>query len=52
LFGKNYSGGQRVVDTFTWKNADDGKSYRIQIIWRTPEYGGHMGHIHVGARVI
>lgn len=52
LFGRSYSGGQRIVDTFTWKNKDDGKSYRIQIIWRTPEYGGHMGHIHVGARVI
>lgn len=23
---------------------------RIQGIWRTPEYGGHMGHIHIGAR--
>jgi hypothetical protein len=32
----------RIVDTFTWNG------YRIQIIWRTPEYGGHMGHIHIG----
>lgn len=22
--------------------------YRIQIIWRTTQWGGHMGHIHVG----
>jgi hypothetical protein len=34
----------RIVDTFDWEG------YRIQIIWRTPEYGGHMGHIHAGAR--
>lgn len=33
-----------VVDTFNWKG------YRIQIIWRTPAYGGHMGHIHIGCR--
>lgn len=44
-FGRTYSKGQVVdADTFTWHG------YRIQIIWRTPKYGGHMGHIHVGAR--
>lgn len=44
-FGRDYgSGKQRIVDTFTYKG------YRVQIIWRTPEYGGHMGHIHIGAR--
>lgn len=26
------------------------KGFRIQVIWRTKKYGGHMGHIHVGAR--
>jgi hypothetical protein len=24
--------------------------FRTQVIWRTPKYGGHMNHIHVGAR--
>jgi hypothetical protein len=43
-FGKSYSGGKPIVDTFQWHG------YRIQIIWRVPSYGGHMGHIHVGAR--
>ena len=44
-FGRNYGdGARRIVDTFTFKG------YRVQIIWRTPEYGGHMGHIHIGAR--
>jgi len=44
-FGKNYGNGKRtIVDTFPWRG------FRIQIIWRTPAYGGHMGHIHVGAR--
>lgn len=43
-FGRSYSGGVRIVDTFQWRG------YRVQIIWRTPEYGGHMGHIHIGAR--
>lgn len=43
--GRDYgTGKQRIVDTFQWRG------YRIQIIWRTPEYGGHMGHIHIGAR--
>lgn len=46
LFGKTYHGGVRIVDTFNWKG------YRIQIIWRTPAYGGHMGHIHIGARAL
>jgi hypothetical protein len=44
-FGRTYREGQVIdADTFTWRG------YRIQIIWRTPKYGGHMGHIHVGAR--
>lgn len=42
-FGKHYTAGDRIVDEFHWHG------YRIQIIWRTPEYGGHMGHIHIGA---
>lgn len=43
-FGRTYRKGQTVdADTFIWHG------YRIQIIWRTPKYGGHMGHIHVGA---
>ncbi len=42
--GRNYRANARIVDTFTL----DG--LRVQIIWRTPEYGGHMGHIHIGAR--
>lgn len=44
-FGRNYgSGRQRIVDTFGWKG------YRVQIIWFTPEYGDHRGHIHIGVR--
>lgn len=44
-FGRKYVAGQTVdADTFEWHG------YRVQIIWRTPKYGGHMGHIHVGAR--
>ena len=26
------------------------RGFRVQIIWHTPEYGGHLGHIHVGVR--
>lgn len=44
--GRDYKGGRRIVDTFT-KNG-----LRIQVIWRTPEYGGHQGHIHVGAHKV
>jgi hypothetical protein len=44
-FGRNYTAGQVIdADSFNWNG------YRIQVIWRTPKYGGHMGHIHVGAR--
>jgi hypothetical protein len=43
-FGRTYRPGVMIVDTFPWKE------FRIQIIWRTPLYGGHMGHIHIGAR--
>lgn len=42
--GRNYALGETIIDTFPWKG------YRIQIIWRTPQYGGHQGHIHIGAR--
>ena len=43
--GRNYGDGKhRIVDSFYWRG------YRVQIIWRTPEYGGHQGHIHIGAR--
>lgn len=45
MFGRDYGdGSRRVVDAFDWNG------YRIQILWRTPAYGGHMGHIHIGAR--
>lgn len=43
-FGKSYKGGKPYVDTFHWHG------YRVQIIWRVPSYGGHLGHIHVGVK--
>jgi hypothetical protein len=54
-FGKNYGNGkQPIIDTFHHSFKRQGipvpEEYRIQIIWRTPQYGGHMGHIHIGAR--
>lgn len=39
---REYVWGETVIDTFV----RDG--WRIQIIWRTPKYGGHLGHIHCG----
>lgn len=42
--GGKYQKGTRIVQNFHHKG------FRVQIIWRTPEYGGHMGHIHCGAR--
>jgi hypothetical protein len=53
-FGRDYSksgGAEKIVDTFSWgaPRADpESGRFRVQIIWRTPEYGGHMGHIHLG----
>ena len=43
-YGNGRSGPFQDADTFVWKG------YRIQIIWRTPKWGGHMGHIHIGAK--
>lgn len=45
-FGRHYKAGQVIdADTFQWGH------YQVQIIWRTPKYGGHMGHVHVGAHL-
>jgi hypothetical protein len=54
-FGQNYDSSEgglglrgvkfvvnRIIDGF------DFEDYKIQILWRTPLYGGHMGHIHIG----
>ena len=44
-FGRDYGNGRStVIDTFDWRG------YRIQVIHRTPKYGGHEGHGHVGVR--
>ena len=47
-FGRNYGNGKsgkfQQADSFNWHG------FRIQIIWRTPNWGGHMGHIHIGAK--
>ncbi len=45
-YGNGRSGPYQDADTFVWKG------YRIQIIWRTPKWGGHMGHIHIGAKKV
>lgn len=43
-FGRSYALGAVIdADNFDWAG------YRVQIIWRTPKYRGHMGHIHIGA---
>lgn len=43
-FGRKYKLGATVdADQFHWHG------FQVEIIWRTPKYGGHMGHIHVGA---
>lgn len=43
-FGRPYGNGTgTIIDTFSYQG------YRVQVIWRTPLYGGHMGHIHAGA---
>jgi hypothetical protein len=46
-FGRSYRLGATVdADTFHWHG------FQIQIIWRTPDWGGHMGHVHVGAHKV
>lgn len=46
FFGRSYVGGVEVIDTFEWRG------YRVQFIWRTPLYGGHLGHIHIGIKAL
>lgn len=50
--GETYKPGTTVTDPATGKPFRDvhWKGFRIQFIWRTPEYGGHCGHCHVGVR--
>lgn len=40
--GRTYKLGAVVIDTFQWNG------FRVQLLWRTPKYGGHMGHLHAG----
>ena len=42
-FGKTYPRRGPIIKTFNWGNL------RVEIIYRTPAYGDHRGHIHVGA---
>ena len=44
-FDFEYTPGDTIIKTL-----ENWNGYRVQFIWRTPLYGGHMGHIHVGAR--
>lgn len=41
-FGQHYRSRGPIIITFKW-----GK-LRMEIIYRTPKYGDHRGHIHVG----
>jgi hypothetical protein len=43
-YGNGKSGPFQNADNINWNG------YRIQIIWRTPQWGGHMGHIHCGVK--
>lgn len=42
--GRDYDRGERIVDT--WHET----GWRLQVIWRTPEFGGHLGHVHFGIK--
>lgn len=41
--GGSYQEGTTIVQNFQFAG------YQVQVIWRTPLYGGHMGHVHCGA---
>jgi hypothetical protein len=50
-FKRPYKAGTVIdADQFIW--GDKSQKYQVEIIWRTPKYGGHMGHIHVGAHEV
>lgn len=42
-FGRRYPKRGEIIDSFKWGDLD------VEVIYRTPKYGGHIGHIHVGA---
>ena len=42
-FGRKYRKRGPITDSFKWGDLD------VEIIYRTPAYGDHRGHIHVGA---
>lgn len=41
-FGRKYEWAEPSVDTHHWNG------WRVQVIWRVPAYGGHLGHVHLG----
>jgi hypothetical protein len=43
-FGRDWQEAATIIDSFQWRG------YRLQGIWRTPAYGGHLGHLHFGCR--
>lgn len=46
-FGRDYGDGRgAVIDTFAWRG------FRVQVIYRTSAYGGHLGHQHLGVRAL
>lgn len=47
-FGLSWSGSGVVNGTF---KAPNGKSYRVQMLYRTNTGGNHYNHVHFGARV-
>lgn len=46
--GRNYGNG--TSGPFVQADNIYVRGFRVQVIWRTPEWGGHMGHIHIGCR--
>ncbi len=51
-FGVSYTPGTTITNPTNGKPYLDirYKGYRVQFIWRTTAYGGHRGHLHIGAR--
>ncbi len=45
-YGSGTSGPFQSADNIQFKG------YRVQVIWRTTKWGGHMGHIHIGAKKV
>ena len=51
-FNRDYGNGKTFFEKHGGIDQFEFGDFRVQIIWRTPKWGGHLGHIHIGIKLI